>query len=372
MRTCYLHLGMPKTGSTSIQHSFRHYEDDALIYAETGAPQHGPVIKACFSKEPMKTTGFRKSKITAGKIGDKVEKGFRDIDRAVASGKSVIFSGETIPGQLKPDEMAAMFAYFRERFDRVVVIAYVRPAASLAASQFQQQVKQGKRDFTIPRPRYKAFFQPIIDNIPPEDLQLVRFHRDDLHGGDIVTDFARRVGAARLPETKNGENESLSAEAVGALFAFNRYSGPFFAPAQRRDALKVLRAQVQPLGERKFGFSQDMIAAHLAACEADIAWMAGVAGFDVKGSFQPVEAPIDSEAALLGLGLDLAEDLAAPGGRKPGATGGAKAAGAKPGGVRKAGPGAGGKKPGKAGGGKGAGKGKRAGGGKARETPSET
>lgn len=28
MRTCYLHLGMPKTGSTSIQESFFGYEDD--------------------------------------------------------------------------------------------------------------------------------------------------------------------------------------------------------------------------------------------------------------------------------------------------------------------------------------------------------
>ncbi|MCA2011152.1 hypothetical protein LCM17_06640 [Cereibacter sphaeroides] len=334
MSICYLHLGMPKTGSTAIQHSFRHYEDDALLYAETGTPQHELIFKLCFSKAALKTTNLRVRLGQDRNFDALAEKARRDIDAAAASGKNVIFSGEAIPGQLRPDEMAAMFAYLRARFERVVVVAYVRPAASLVASQFQQQVKQGRREFSLPSPRYRTFFEPIVANVAPEDLHLIRFHRDDLIDGDIVADFASRVGAARVPEQAVEENESLSAEGVGAMLAFNRFSGPFFDLTQRRQLQKQLRNALASQGVRKFGFSKELVDSYLAEHADDITWMEGVTGFDVRGEFRPVPEPVGSEAELIALGAKLADSVKSDVGSVP-----AKRSGKKGGAARKSGAG---------------------------------
>ena len=52
MRTCYLHVGMPKTGSTSIQIAFRSYDDGSLAYAKMRAMNHSGSVAMTFASRP--------------------------------------------------------------------------------------------------------------------------------------------------------------------------------------------------------------------------------------------------------------------------------------------------------------------------------
>ncbi|MEM6743684.1 MAG: hypothetical protein AAF676_08100 [Pseudomonadota bacterium] len=299
MRTCYLHLGMPKTGSTSIQTAFAGYRDRGLVYPRFRTPHHGGTLRARFSDSPANMPKHRVDALGTEEVQKRARAETAAFDRAMKTDKNVVLSCEWIVESLSAGEVAEMFAFFKESFDRLVVIAYVRPLASLVDSQFQQRVRMGKRSFSVPPPPYRGFFAPILANVAREDLQLVRFDRADLAGGDVVVDFARRVGAGEVPKLESEVNESLSAEAVGAIFAFNKYGGYLLPPRERARSLLMMRKTLKDVGEIKFGLGQELIEAHLATHADEVAWMEDQAGFDVKGVIKPAPDPIRSEADLL-------------------------------------------------------------------------
>lgn len=301
MRTCYLHLGMPKTGSTSIQAAFDGYADRNLVYAKFRTPNHGGTIKAKFAEAPENIPVFRLNALGARKVEKRVKSKIAAFDRSLKTKKSVVYSGESIVGHLSPREIATMMAFFKDNFDRLVVIAYVRPLASLVNSQFQQRIKMGKRDFSLPAPRYQSFFTPILEGVERENLQLVRFDRADLAGGDIVQDFAQRIGAMETPKVDREVNESLSAEAVGAMYAFNKFTGYLLPPRKRMKNLAMMRETLQGVGDVKFGLGEELIEEHMRNHADDVAWMEAQAGFDVKGVIKGVPEPICSEEDLLAM-----------------------------------------------------------------------
>ncbi|MEM6440937.1 MAG: hypothetical protein AAF763_14725 [Pseudomonadota bacterium] len=310
MRTCYLHLGMPKTGSTSIQTAFSGYEDRDLVYAKLRVSNHGSALTAKFADAPENSRVFRRHAVRGKNVGKSVKSKIAHFDQSMNTSKSVIYSCEWIVDTLSPDEVAKMLAFFKARFDRLVVIAYVRPLASLVNSQFQQQVKMGRRKFVLPRPRYRKFFGPLVEGVDRENLQLVRFDRADLVGGDVVSDFAHRVGAQQTPKVEEEVNESLSAEAVGAMYAFNKYTGPLLRPRKRMKSLSMLRETLRGVGEIKFGLDAELIEAHMQTYAEDVAWIEAQAGFEVKGSIKSVPTPVRSEAQLLGMADQLSGRLA--------------------------------------------------------------
>ena len=287
---------MPKTGSTSIQKAFDGYEDSHLVYARLSSTNHGGPLIACFTQQPKKTHMFRHR--SAKRTEKLIKEKKREVEASLRTDKSVIYSGERIIRNLSNKEVANMMSFFRERFDRVEVIVYVRPLASLVSSQVQQLVKMGKHSFQLPAPHYKRSISPILDNVDRENIQIVRFDRKDLIGGDIVQDFAHRVGAERVPETAADANLSLSAEAVGAMFVFNKYSGHLLPPRVHARTLKAMTKALDGVGKTKFGLSAGLVEAHLKTHADEIAWMEDKAGFDVKGEVKTVPEPIETEEDL--------------------------------------------------------------------------
>lgn len=179
-----------------------------------------------------------------------------------------------------------------------MTIAYIRPLATLASSHFQQDVKLGKGRFSLSKPPYKKF-EKVLRHVGTDNTLFTRFDRKDLIGGEIVTDFAHRIGLTTPPATGEVVNESLSSEAVGALYAYNKYAAPWLprkmTTQMRSKMLKALRG----VGSTQFGLAPDLIEAHLESHKDDIVWMEQVCGFDVRGEIKPVPHPIESEEQLL-------------------------------------------------------------------------
>lgn len=290
---------MPKTGSSAIQQAFHGYEDRDVVYAALGGPNHQSKIKNNFKKTPEKLPFFRRHSFDEKQVRKRIKASRKLLKKSLRTRKSVIYSGESIADHLDPSEMAEMFVFFQKRFARVVVIAYVRPLTTLVSSQFQQRIRTGQREFVLPKPRYRRFFEPIVDNIAPENLHLVRFHPDDLFGGDVKQDFQQRVGAKGPLRTPGPVNKSLSTEAVAAIYAFNKYTG-YLLPADKRvQMLAQMKRRFQGLGETRFGLTGGLVEQHLRDHADDVAWMEDKAGFDVKGEISTVPHPVGSEADLL-------------------------------------------------------------------------
>lgn len=298
-RTCYLHLGLTKTGSTAIQSSFHGYEDDRLIYAPAPRANHTVFALARFSENPRSVNRFARLEPSESELRAKVGKLSDTFERIISGEKDVVLSGEGIPNHLKPRELKAMLAYLQGRFDTVIPIFYLRPFASLASSRFQQSVKTGNGAFHLSPPRMRAKIEPVIQQAGRDAVRFVRYDRAGFDGGNVVADFAARVGASRVPELADTPNASLSTEAMAALFAFNKFSAPFLRRKKQVEVKNLLEARLTGLGETKFGLSGEIIERFIAENAEDIAWTKSICGFDLKGEVAPVPEPVTSEAHLL-------------------------------------------------------------------------
>ena len=305
MRTLYLNLGMPKTGSTSIQRAFSGYETETLICPQLIRDNHSIIIKSSYMIDPKGRRPFKFSTRTNSQIRKIQERRKQLLDNALNTEKDVFLSGETVLGDLSANELNNMFSDLNSKFDQVKVICYVRPIEQLAASLFQQRIKGiGKHNFSVPIPRYQKFFSNLLKILPRENITLARFNRADLEGGDVVTDICKRLGVTP-PKTENTlANQSLSTEAVSVMYVFNRLlSNKVESPVHTKLAAKLLENLIS-FGDTKFGFSEEIISAHVKAYAKEIAWMENHAGFELTGFFKPVPDPVTSEKDLISRAAD--------------------------------------------------------------------
>ncbi|MFS4438723.1 hypothetical protein ACMA5I_10960 [Paracoccaceae bacterium GXU_MW_L88] len=290
---------MPKTGSTSIQDAFYGYADKNLRYADLQPRNHGFNLAAAFSRDPSKHPEFRWREVSRAQSEARALKMRSDIEKACKDKRSVIFSGESVIDHLDPTEIADLVSFMDKRFDKVVAILYVRPLAQLVSSQLQQRLKMRMQNFSMPAPHYRRRFEPVINAVGLDNTTLIRFDRASLIDGDVVKDFAHRVGAENVPEGTTDSNESFSAEALGALYAFNHYTGPYLPEKMRTQITRDMRDALQNVGETKFGLSPKLIKQHLENYAEDVAWMEDICGFDVKGEVKSVDKPVRGAGHLL-------------------------------------------------------------------------
>jgi len=307
MRTCYLHLGMPKTGSTSIQDCFFNFENDTMIYAKAKWSNHAIFVTAPFRKEPRKLKFLRGRSVPVSDefVKRHVSEMRKTLKNSISGNKDVILSGEAIVDELFDEEIGDLIAYLKTNFDRIQVIAYIRPLASLAPSQLQQRIKSGPMKFRLPDPDYRKRFEAVLKYAGAANITFIRFDRKDLIGGDVVFDFASRVGLQAPPTQIEPSNESFSAEIIATLYKSNRMLAKTMS---QKEILKLNRKFLRTFpdaGNIKFGLSETIMSNHLKTHAQDVLWMENACGFDVKGSIKTVERPIESEKDLLSLALPL-------------------------------------------------------------------
>lgn len=300
MKTCYLHLGMPKTGSTSIQNAFFEFREGDIRYAELGQPNHGLPLVSAFSAKPENYYVNRNRGVgpaAARKMGAAYRE---EISRIAESDGDVIFSTEVIPDHMTPEDIEGMIAFFQARSEAVKVIFYARPVASLVSSQFQQNIKFGGSVFKLPAPKYRKRFETVVNAVGRENVTFVRFARQDLVGGDIVQDFAHRIGVTAPPHGV-ADNESLSVEAVGHIYLFNKVIAPHLPLKQRVEVKNALKKRLGGIAGQKFMLHPDLIRQHITEHRDDIEWAEAVCGFDLTGDVNPTisEGLVASEADLL-------------------------------------------------------------------------
>lgn len=303
MRTCYLHVGLPKTGSTSIQKSFRDFENDAVVYPKSQWPNHLQYFTISFSKRPLELPYFKRTNLSDEAVLKRVAEVRQELDRLITGRKDVIFSGETILDYLKSDEVTDLIRYLKAAFDRIQVIAYIRPPASLLPSQFQEKLKKGLTQFKLPPPRFRERFGTLIEDVGTENVTFIRYNRADLIGGDVLVDFSRRVGLEGPPKPVEPVNESLSAEAIATIFKQNQSNKGRLPDAKFRKRSIAIQKKMKTIQGTTFGLSDELVMNHLKEHAEDIAWMERVCGFDLRAENKKVEHPIGSEADLLALAV---------------------------------------------------------------------
>jgi hypothetical protein len=210
----------------------------------------------------------------------------------------LLISGEGV-ASLRPNALEGLKDFLSRYFDRITIVAYVRPPGGLIASSFQERVKAGTvKNFAT---RLYRNYQPLLDKFDVvfgrDNVHLWKFDPNTFPESCVVQDFCSRLGIP-LPKTKIVRvNESMSRETVSLLYAYHQF-GEHHGRRRLRgpDAMEFAKF----IGGRKFRFSPDLIRSLLDANAPDLQWIEGRLGEPLReelGTHQPGD--IRDEADLL-------------------------------------------------------------------------
>lgn len=281
-----LHIGMNKTGTSSIQATFSDYDDGRTRYAQLGLQNHTGPFHLIFGDEerwrqrlssgakPRRLLQLRQDAL--GKLKDELALGR----------KTIIVSGEGI-AYLRQSEIKRMRRFFHKHGYRTLVFAYIREPAGFSASVFQQRVKGRLDRFSIDRcqPAYRERFTKFLNVFGRQDVRLSNFRRNYLKDQSVVQDFAQQAGALVGKHDEKTINESASAAAVAHLYFWNKHRA---ASIQTQGLHRVARIRLagvlSGLMPGKFNLSKSV--ARMNADHNDIAWMETVGRLDLRFALQ--------------------------------------------------------------------------------------
>ncbi|MFV0514702.1 MAG: hypothetical protein ACK5MY_13915 [Jhaorihella sp.] len=318
-----IHVGMPKTGSSSIQQTFAGLQHPELEYVDWIPSGNHSALFVLLFHDLDKLSEYHGFKARGAAFIQTLPALRADWHARVSQqlartgDKTVIFSAEAISRKDVEYARRRLRDFFAGWSDDISVIGYVRPPAGFAPSAFQQRLKGGMIKNPCRggvSPNYRRRFETFDRIFGRDAVNLREFSSDRLLGGDVVQDFAHQIGVGPLAEDQNlRANESLSLEAVALLYAQRKLGQGFVAGFDRAHvANNSFVSGLATIGRRKFGFSQKLLAPLLEKGRDDIAWMEKRLGhsFSEPGAANP--DAIDSLDDLVDIALgqfDAVQDL---------------------------------------------------------------
>ena len=277
MTRCILHIGMHKTGSTSIQHSLHGFSDERFLYARLGDdPNHSLAMHSLFAPHPERHHLHKRDGTDAAAVSEYVAKVRADLDQAVldAGSRTLIISGEDVSA-LPRDSLVRLRDDFQKRFDDVTIVGYVRAPTGLMTSSFQHRVSTGSLDQLELDRQYRSYKGTfgIFDEVFGRDrVNLWKFDIASFPEGCAVRDFCARLDIHLPPEKVVRLNESLPRHVVALLYTYyksNLNGTSFMTGPERKNLLDCL----VPISNDPFRISADVIKPILEKYGTDITWM---------------------------------------------------------------------------------------------------
>lgn len=302
-----IHAGMHKTGSSSIQLSFRKYDPPELTYLPWG-PQsnHNSVYAIAFSDTPEKTLGRIADVKTLEEAVSRQEFWRDEMQTALEAlpeGK-ILISAEGIANSTVENVQAfhSMLAPFAKSFR---IIIYVREPIGYATSAFQQALKQGTKLHFPGIYKYEHKLQKFYDIFGKDAVEIYPFEREFLKGGDVVLDIADKLGIS-FPEGKSlTTNESISLEMCALLYALWEDAPADLSPQKISVVSRAFAREFGGLGQRKCRLSSQVTSQIATRLKRDLLWLeenAGIA-FDLTKADKEDDFSIDSPEALIPIAI---------------------------------------------------------------------
>lgn len=308
-----IHMGMPKTGTSSIQEFL--YSKGQLgkyRYADLGVVNHGGVITSYFSRDPYAWHGH----VAAGRPIAEVRSFNEQVGERLLAMKSrggyQVLSGEDIYEHVDEDALTQMKDFFSDAFEKIDVIGYVRAPGSFMASAFVQFLKnhgQARLDMDKLWPRYRAKLEKFDRIFGRERVTLRPFKTEAMVDGDVVQDFCHFLGEPIAQADIRRVNESLSLEAAASLFVYNR-EGPCYEtyPGQPVDNNRLMDILAE-FGSQRLRFSDSLVNPIIEKHQSDLEWVEKRLGEPLRDHEAAEAGVIESEQDLLDIASKNAKEL---------------------------------------------------------------
>lgn len=227
-RELLLHIGQPKTGTTTLQFVLNEARDALRtqgvlfpdIYPHWGNAeimgylffdrQHVEWWRRAWLKED-----YPEAMATAVKYWDQIKQ-----DVASTGPDTLVISSESFFRPSQPAAIAQANNLFAEVAETTKIVGYLRAPDAFFLSRMQQRLKMFMTTEHGSHTRMKDVIEPLMKYLDGT-IALNIFDPEVMHDGDIVTDFMTRhlpqVDLGKLPRQTAQANTSLSAEAIAIL-----------------------------------------------------------------------------------------------------------------------------------------------------------
>ena len=285
MRELILHIGMHKTGTTSIQSSLSQFDNGSVRAARLGDVNHSVPMFTFFSEDRYDYHVHRSHGRGRTDIDAIVEDARDCLIKELSLGRDrLIISGEDI-ALIDSVGVDTMATFLEQHVDNIRVLAYVRDPIGFASSALQQRIRGGQRRPEIPATDYRKRFEKFVDRFGQDAVEFVGFSKSALNGTSVVQDFCNRVGIDHSSFKENRTNISSTLDCIRMLFLFNRAglksSGtPQLVKTRNELALKL---------SRLFDGPDFRIPSEIAASGIDwddVAWMEKASGLSLSDARQ--------------------------------------------------------------------------------------
>lgn len=306
-RKCIIHIGIPKTGSSSIQRTLKKMENERVLYIPFLSSNHGRNICVSFGSEKQQQRFFREIGSVQSEINEYITSTKKTLNESFAKEKysAFIISGEAIIN-LEKEGLVKLKEYINTYNIEVEIVGYIREPYGFMVSAYQQMFK---RINIIPKlesyyPRYFIKLQKFDEVFGRENVTFWKFENKYFPKGDVVLDFCQKLDIPMDSQKTIRVNESLSKEAVGLLYIYRKY-GPEYGvgPTVIRNNNRIINA-LSKIGNQKFKLSPSMVMPILNANYDDILWMEKRLGESLVGEEVESDDDIKNEEELLEIGME--------------------------------------------------------------------
>jgi hypothetical protein len=227
MNRIILHIGMHKTGSTSIQRALAGFDDGLTKYPDLGYANHSIPFYTVFSGRHHDYKIWKLQGLSPEEIEKKRAQCFNSIEASLGwcSNRNIIFSGEGL-SIISEKGIDAIKNLLDRYSDNISIVGYVRDPCSYVKSAWQQRIKTGNNMLPPDGPMYRFRFEKFVSLFGAENTILRHYQKQQLIGEDAVTDFCNLAGIKPAVATTY-ENASLSTEAIKCIYILNNYIDPF-------------------------------------------------------------------------------------------------------------------------------------------------
>lgn len=266
---------MPKTGSTSIQKAFFEFTSSDLVYAPLILGNQTFALEYLFNpygKDRLKALPARQLSLQFHRRVQGLEDRFEAFLKS--NTRDVLISSEYLVSPSLLDNRGELLNFLKPYFDEIHFVAYLRAPEDYMVSSMQQILQSSEISFDLKQvyPHYRKRFQPWFETLGAANVSLIEYDPSCFHGGNVVSDFAARLGVSLKSAGNERHNKSHSAEAIAIEQLWNRRLNEADLSFYQRAKISFGRREVMKFGRRKFGIETELLQNICRENQEDIEW----------------------------------------------------------------------------------------------------